>query len=90
MTGMKKMNLDELEQVVGGSESIVYNPNNGIGYANCRKEPSLNAEVLLTIPNGTMIYPTGKVVNADGINWYEVNLSGAFEKGWVASSMIEQ
>lgn len=88
MTKYNKLNEKELEQVVGGKENVVHNPHKGYAYVNCRKEPSLKADVFFTIPNGTEVYPTGRIVNNDGFDWYEINLAGAYDYGWVAGHLI--
>ena len=88
MTDMNRINAQELEQVTGGQMNVVYNPHEGYPYVNCRKEPSLSAESFFTIPNGTEVFPTGRVVYNDGINWYEINLAGAYDYGWVAGHLI--
>ena len=88
MTEMNKINEKELEQVTGGEMNVVNNPHQGYSYVNCRKEPGLQSEVFFTIPNGTEVFPTGRVVFKDGINWYEINLAGAYDYGWVAGHLI--
>ncbi len=88
MTDMKNLNVNELDQVVGGTENVVNNPHKGYDYVNCRKEPDLNSEVFFTIPNGTEVFPTGRVVNNNGFDWYEINLAGAYTTGWVAGHLI--
>ena len=84
----KKINVNDLEQVVGGKQNVVNNPHKGYAYVNCRKEPRLDADVFFTIPNGTEVYPTGNVVHNDGFDWYEINLAGAYDYGWVAGHLI--
>ena len=55
----------------------------------CEKtEPDLNAPVFFTIPNGTEVFPTGRVVRNNGFDWYEINLAGAYDYGWVAGHLI--
>ena len=88
MKDMNQLSEQELEKVAGGQMNVVNNTNKGYTYANCRKEPSLASEVIFTIPNGTEVFPTGKVVFNDGINWYEINLAGAYDYGWVAGNLI--
>ena len=67
---------------------IVNNRHAGYSYANCRENPDLESEILFTIPNGTRVYPTGKVVNNDGFDWYEIHLAGAYDYGWIAGHLI--
>ena len=88
MSEMKKMNPETLDKVIGGVQNIVYNDASGYAYAQCREEPGLSSKVLFTIPNGTEVFPTGNVVNKDGYDWYEIKLSGAYECGWIAGSLI--
>ncbi len=88
MTDTNRINMNELDQVTGGKENVVNNPHKGYSYVNCRKEPRLDAEVFFTIPNGTEVYPTGNVVHNDGFDWYEINLAGAYDYGWVAGHLI--
>ena len=40
MAEVKKINLEELNQVVGGYATV-----KGNGYVNCRMEPDINSEV---------------------------------------------
>lgn len=88
MEEMNKLNKEALDEVVGGMKDVVYNDHPGYPYANCRKHPGLDAEILFTIPNGTRVFPTGKVVYKDGYNWYEINLAGAYTYGWVTGHLI--
>lgn len=88
MKNMEKLNAKELENVAGGQMNVVNNPHNGYEYINCKKEPGLDSEVFFTIPNGTELFPTGRVILKDGINWYEINLAGAYDYGWVAGHLI--
>ena len=66
---------------------IVQNDQAGYAYANCRKNPGLGSDILVRIPNGTRVYPTGRVVNRDGFDWYEISLT-SFENGWIAGHLI--
>lgn len=88
MTDMNRLNAEALDKVVGGTESIVNNPHKGFDYVNCRREPNLNSDIFFSIPNGTEVYPTGRVVKNNGFDWYEINLAGAYETGWVAGHLI--
>ena len=88
MTAMKKVDMDNLQEVTGGQENVVYNPHKGYNFANCRKMPGLDQPVMVEVPNGTTILPTGRIVNKDGIDWYEVQVSEGSECGWMAASLI--
>ena len=88
MLVMKELNNEMLAKVIGGKKNVVHNPHKGYSYVNCRREPRLDAEVYFTIPNGTEVFPTGNVVHNDGIDWYEINLAGAYTYGWVAGHLI--
>ena len=88
MTEMNKLNAETLEKVAGGQMNVVNNPHEGYAYVNCRREPDLNAPVFFTIPNGTEVFPTGRVVRNNGFDWYEINLAGAYDYGWVAGHLI--
>ena len=88
MSEMKKINEAALENVVGGARRVVYNDHPGYAYANCRRTPGLNSEVYFTIPNGTEVETTGNVIHRDGYDWYEVNLAGAYDYGWIAGNLI--
>ena len=88
MADMKKINVDALDNVTGGRADVVHNSHKGYDYANCRKEPRHDAEVLFTIPNGTEVTPTGNVINNEGVDWYEIKLSPPYEYGWVAGNLI--
>lgn len=88
MAEMKELNNELLEDVVGGKENVVNNTHKGYSYVNCRKNPGLDEPVYFTIPNGTEVYPTGNMVNKDGIDWYEINLAGDYTYGWVAGHLI--
>ena len=67
---------------------IVNNSHAGYSYANCRVNPGLDSDILFTIPNGTRVYTTGRVVNRNGFDWYEVHLAGAYDYGWIAGHLI--
>ncbi len=88
MTGMKKIESDLLNGVTGGQANVVDNPHEGYAYANCREKPGLDQRVLLEIPNGTEVSITGRIQEKDGIEWYEVNLAGGYEYGWIAGHLI--
>ena len=85
---MKKIDLNTLDNVVGGQINVVNNTHKGYPYVNCRKRPGLNEPLLFTISNGTEVYPTGQVVHKDNINWYEIQLGGMNDFGWVAGHLI--
>ena len=76
----------DVEEETG--KDIVNNSHAGYAYANCRKHPGLDSEVLFTIPNGTRVYTTGNVAHRDGFDWYEVHLAGAYDYGWIAGHLI--
>ena len=67
---------------------IVNNSHAGYSYANCRVNPGLDSDILFTIPNGTRVFTTGRVVNRNGFDWYEVHLAGAYDYGWIAGHLI--
>ena len=83
---MKKINDDALENVTGGKTVTVHN--DSVNYANIRRTPGLNTEVLFTVKNGTQLMTTGNKITRDGYTWYEVMLAGAFDYGWIAGSLI--
>ena len=86
MTDIRKINDTELNDVVGGKRVVVHN--DSVNYANVRVTPGLNTEVLFTVKNGTELYTTGNKITRDGYTWYEVNLAGAYDYGWIAGSLI--
>ena len=86
MTDIKKINEEALENVVGGARRIVHN--DSVNYANIRRTPGLNTEVLFTVKNGTELTTTGNKITRDGYTWYEVMLAGAYDYGWIAGSLI--
>ena len=86
MTDMNKMNAAELENVTGGARRTVHN--DAVSYANIRRAPGLNSEVILKFPNGDTVETTGNKVTKDGYVWYEIMLAGAFDSGWIAGSLI--
>lgn len=87
MAEMKKMNPKELDKVVGGAMRTIEN-GGSVSYANIRKEPGLNSEVLYTMDNGAMVMTTGQTCIKDGITWHEVYLGGDVEYGWVAGGLL--
>ena len=36
----------------------------------------------------TVLETTGNKITRDGYTWYEVNLAGAYDYGWIAGSLI--
>ena len=86
MSEMNKLNLDALANVVGGEHATV--SNDSVSYVNCRVAPSMNAEILFTIPNGTDLSLTGNRVNRDGYTWCEVRLAGGYDYGWVCEHLL--
>ena len=88
MTEMNRLNAETLEKVAGGQINVVNNPHKGYAYVNCRKRPGLNEPVLLKIPNGETVFPTGKRVKKDGFTWVQINLAGGYDYGWVAAHLI--
>ena len=82
---------DEFEVISSEKETgrdIVNNRHAGYAYANCRKHPGLDSEVLFTIPNGTRVYTTGNVSHKNGYDWYEIHLAGSYDYGWIAGHLI--
>ena len=86
MSEMNKINAEALENVVGGATRKVHN--DAVGYANIREKPGLDSKVFFTIKNGNEVTTTGRVVNKDGYDWYEIMLAGAYDYGWIAGSLI--
>ena len=86
MTDMNKINEEALEEVVGGKRVTVHN--DAVNYANIRSGAGLNTEVLFRVKNGTVLETTGNKITRDGYTWYEVNLAGAYDYGWIAGSLI--
>ena len=86
MGEMKKVNPEDLAQVVGGESAIV--SNDSVSYVNCRVAPSMNADILFTIPNGTELSLTGNRIYRDGYTWCEVRLAGGYEYGWVCEHLL--
>ena len=80
------VNDEALGEVVGGVTRTVHN--DSVGYANIRQEPGLNSKVFFKIDNGEKVYTTGKTKKKDGYVWYEINLAGAYDTGWIAGSLI--
>ena len=86
MTEMKKINEQALENVVGGVNRTVHN--DAVSYAIVREKPGLDSKVFFTVKNGQEVTLTGNKVSKDGYVWYEIMLAGAFDKGWIAGSLI--
>ena len=88
MSGLMKIRLNELDDVVGGTLDVVENPHKDYDYANLRTAPGMNSEVIMTVPNGSKVVPTGRIVKENGIDWYEVQVGNAGQSGWIAGSLI--
>ena len=88
MTEMNKINAEALENVAGGKYENRTVKNDAVNYANIRKAPGLSSEVFFTAKNGQEVTITGNKVKKDGYVWYEVMLAGAYDKGWIAGSLI--
>ena len=86
MTDINKINEEALENVNGGTLRTVHN--DSVGHANIRQSPGLNSEVFFTIKNGQQVDMTGRKMANDGYVWYEINLAGAYDTGWIAGSLI--
>ena len=87
MTEMKKINDQELENVVGGKDCQVRNDSSS--YTNLRTAPGLSSSVRLTLRNGDWVCTTGRKEKKDGYVWYEVYVIGAEDcGGWIAGSLI--
>ncbi len=86
MADMEKLNLDELDNAVGGRTVIIQN--DATTYANIRKQPGLGSEVILEVDNGNKLETTGNKVKKDGYVWYEVKLPRKSGTGWIAGSLI--
>ena len=87
MSEMEKLNLDELEEVVGGANVTVHNPT--VDYANIREAPGLDSVVLCQAKNGTKLITTGKRVKKDGYIWCEVYLATGSDPGWVTKHLLD-
>ena len=85
MADMKKINDQELENVVGGATRTVYN--DAVSYANVRTAPGLDSQVMFKIPNGEKVYTTGNTVKKDGYIWYEI-ICNQHPNGWISGSLI--
>ena len=81
-----ELTAEDLENVAGGATRTV--ANDAVNYANVREKPGLNTKVMFKIPNGEKVYTTGKTKKKDGYVWYEINLAGAYDTGWIAGSLI--
>lgn len=80
---MKKINDEILEEVTGGVQRIVCNPD--AGTARIRSGPGLGYSEKATVANGCKVYTTGDVVINDGYAWYQLD---APVDGWIAGSLI--
>jgi uncharacterized protein YgiM (DUF1202 family) len=58
------------------------------GTLNLRGEPGLDAEILDTLPDGTVLEVTDGPEDADDYTWFEVS-SDDFDTGWVAADFLE-
>ena len=83
---MKKINDEALENVTGGKTVTVHN--DSVNYANIRRTPGLNTEVLFTVKNGTEVWTTGEKVTKDGYTWYKIVLPSGSDEAWIAGSLI--
>ena len=73
----------ELENVNGGMNCIV---NTGDSRnAAIRIVPGLNAEIIGSLPNGTVANTTGRFTYADGRNWAEIDYP---VRGWIKGSIL--
>lgn len=85
--GMKKIDGQDLENVVGGKDCQVHN--DAVPYANLRTAPGLDAPVRIKLENGDWVCTTGGKVKKDGYVWYEVYVIGSEDLGgWIAGSLI--
>ena len=83
MTDMKKMNVQELENVAGGESRIV---NTGMKIdAVVRSGAGLGFPQIFSVKNGNAVMTTGRSVHADGRTWYEIC---APVSGWMAGGML--
>ena len=83
MSEMNKINMEDLEKVVGGIKKTV---NTGTSQnAAVRKGPGKSFKQIASLENGTVVNATGKMEYADGRNWSEII---APVHGWIASSII--
>ncbi len=90
MSEMKKLQDEHLEGVTGGSAVTVFNDSEEYGYANVRELPSLSGPIMLKAVNGRQFPATGNVINADGIDWYEVIVTGETAGfGWIAGGLLK-
>ena len=88
MTEMNKINDAALENVAGGKYQTSSIQNDAVNYANIRKAPGLDSEILFTARNGWEVTLTGNKVKKDGYVWYEIILSSPSDTGWIAGSLI--
>jgi N-acetylmuramoyl-L-alanine amidase len=58
------------------------------GTLNLRDEPGLDAEILDTLPDGTVLDVTDGPEEADGYTWFEVS-NDDFGPGWVAADFLD-
>ena len=73
----------ELENVNGGMNCIV---NTGDSRnAAIRIVPGLSAEIIGSLPNGTVANTTGRFVRADDRNWAEIDYP---MYGWIKGSIL--
>ena len=83
MTELNKINVEALENVIGGVKRTV---DTGTSQnAAVRQNPGLNAKQVGSLPNGSKVNATGVFKKADGRNWAQINSP---VKGWVAASIL--
>ena len=85
MSEIKKLNENELEEVVGGKIMTIENTTPGFNYANVMSSP--NGKVVGCVYNGQQVNTTGNKAKADGKTWLEVKFANG-QIGWIASSMM--
>ena len=85
MSEMNKINVDALENVVGGVTKTV--DTNTTQNAAVRSGPGTNFEQIASLKNGTKVNYTGRVEYSrkDGRNFAEIS-SPVY--GWIAASII--
>ena len=85
MSDMKKLNPEELDNIVGGSAKTVQTHTDQ--NATVRSGPGMNFPQIASLTNGTVVNFTGHVLfsRADGRNWAEIN---APVHGFVAASIL--
>ncbi len=79
----ENMNEQELQNVIGGEYRTV--DTGDWRDAAIRSYPGLNAQVVATLPNGTVANSTGRFAFADGRNWAEINYP---VQGWIKGAIL--